>query len=37
MWAQIEAIVGSEKRLKLVAQNIVEYCEQRLGSHMEGK
>jgi type I restriction enzyme R subunit len=26
-WAQIEAIVGAEKRLKLIAQDIVEHVE----------
>jgi type I restriction enzyme, R subunit len=35
-WAQIEAIVGSEKRLKLIAQDIVEHFEQRL-EVMDGK
>jgi type I restriction enzyme R subunit len=35
-WAQIEAIVGAEKRLKLVAQDIVEHFKQRLDA-MEGK
>ncbi|MFH1219050.1 MAG: type I restriction endonuclease subunit R [Candidatus Eisenbacteria bacterium] len=35
-WAQLEAIVGSEKRLKLVAKDIVEHFEQRLDA-MEGK
>ena len=29
-WAQLEAIVGAEKRLKLVAQDIVAHFEQRL-------
>ncbi|MCX6000245.1 MAG: type I restriction endonuclease subunit R, partial [Chloroflexi bacterium] len=28
-WAQLEAIVGSEKRLKLIARDIVEHFEQR--------
>ena len=35
-WAQLEAIVGSEKRLKLVAQDIVSHFEQRLEA-MDGK
>ena len=35
-WAQLEAIVGSEKRLKQVAQDIVEHLKQRLEA-MEGK
>jgi type I restriction enzyme R subunit len=35
-WAQLEAIVGSEKRLKLVAQDIVSHYEQRLEA-MDGK
>jgi type I restriction enzyme R subunit len=35
-WAQLEAVVGSEKRLKLVAKDIVEHFEQRL-SAMDGK
>ena len=35
-WAQLEAIVGSEKRLKLVARDIVEHFEQRL-SALDGK
>jgi type I restriction enzyme R subunit len=35
-WAQLEAIVGSEKRLKLVAEDIVEHFEKRLEA-MEGK
>ena len=35
-WAQLEAIVGSEKRLKLVAKDIVEHFEERL-SAMDGK
>ena len=29
-WAQLEAVVGAEKRLKLVAEDIVEHFEQRL-------
>ena len=35
-WAQLEAIVGSEKRLKLVAKDMVEHFEERL-SAMDGK
>jgi len=29
-WAQLEAVVGAEKRLKLIAQDIVEHFEKRL-------
>ncbi len=35
-WAQVEAIVGAEKRLALVARDLVEHFEQRL-SAMDGK
>ncbi|HIQ21110.1 MAG TPA: type I restriction endonuclease subunit R [Planctomycetes bacterium] len=35
-WAQLEAIVGSEKRLRLVARDIVEHFERRLEA-MDGK
>ena len=35
-WAQLEAIVGAEKRLKLVAQDIVSHFEQRLEA-LDGK
>ncbi|MDQ7859963.1 MAG: HsdR family type I site-specific deoxyribonuclease, partial [Armatimonadota bacterium] len=35
-WAQLEAIVGAEKRLKLVAQDIVEHFEKRLEA-LDGK
>jgi len=35
-WAQLEAVVGAEKRLALVARDLVEHFEQRL-SAMEGK
>ncbi len=35
-WAQLEALVGTEKRLKLIARDIVDHYEQRLES-MEGK
>ena len=35
-WAQLEAVVGSEKRLTLIAKDIVEHYEKRLEA-MEGK
>jgi type I restriction enzyme R subunit len=35
-WAQLEAVVGSAKRLGIVAQDIVEHFEKRLAA-MEGK
>lgn len=35
-WAQLEAIVGSEKRLDLVARDLVEHYEERLEA-MDGK
>ena len=35
-WAQLEAVVGAEKRLALVAQDIVEHFEKRLEA-MDGK
>ena len=35
-WSQLEAIVGSEKRLKLVAADLVEHFERRLEA-MDGK
>lgn len=35
-WAQLEAIVGAERRLQLIAQDIVEHFERRLEA-MEGK
>ncbi|MER3417412.1 MAG: DEAD/DEAH box helicase, partial [Gemmataceae bacterium] len=35
-WAQLEAIVGAEKRLKLVARDIVEHFERRLEA-LDGK
>jgi type I restriction enzyme R subunit len=35
-WAQLEAVVGAEKRLELVAKDIVEHFEKRLEA-MEGK
>jgi type I restriction enzyme R subunit len=36
-WAQLEAIVGSEKRLKLIAEDLVAHWERRLEDGMEGK
>ncbi len=35
-WAQLEALVGTEKRLKLIAQDLVKHFEERL-SAMDGK
>jgi type I restriction enzyme R subunit len=35
-WAQLEAVVGSEKRLTLIAEDIVEHYEKRLEA-MDGK
>ena len=35
-WAQLEAVVGSERRLKLVAQDIIDHFEQRLET-LDGK
>jgi type I restriction enzyme R subunit len=35
-WAQLEAVVGTEKRLKLIAQDIIEHFEKRLEA-MDGK
>lgn len=35
-WAQLEVLVGAEKRIKLIAQDIVDHFEQRLET-MEGK
>ncbi|MEX1025029.1 MAG: type I restriction endonuclease subunit R [Planctomycetota bacterium] len=35
-WAQLEAVVGSDKRLKVVAKDIVEHFEQRLEA-LDGK
>ena len=35
-WAQLEAVVGTERRLRIVAQDIVDHFEQRL-EVMEGK
>jgi type I restriction enzyme R subunit len=35
-WAQIEAVVGAERRLRLVAQDIVDHFEKRLDA-MDGK
>lgn len=36
-WAQLEALVGSEKRLKLIAADLVSHWERRLEDAMEGK
>jgi type I restriction enzyme R subunit len=35
-WAQLEAIVGSERRIKLIARDLVEHFENRLAT-MDGK
>ncbi|HPN32920.1 MAG TPA: type I restriction endonuclease subunit R [bacterium] len=35
-WAQLEALVGTEKRLKLIAEDLVKHFEERL-SAMDGK
>src|SRR5207237_1148407 len=35
-WAQLEALVGSENRIRLVAQDLVEHFENRLAT-MDGK
>jgi len=35
-WARLEAIVGSEKRIKLIAMDIVDHFERRL-EVLEGK
>ena len=35
-WAQLEAVVGSERRLKLIAKDVVEHFEKRLEA-MQGK
>jgi type I restriction enzyme, R subunit len=35
-WAQLEAVVGSENRIKLIAQDLVDHFETRLGA-MAGK
>jgi len=35
-WAQLEAVVGSESRLKLIAQDLLDHFESRLGT-MNGK
>src|SRR5579883_3401636 len=35
-WAQLEAIVGAEKRLRLIAEDLVRHFEERLAA-MEGK
>ncbi|HKQ49912.1 MAG TPA: type I restriction endonuclease subunit R [Phycisphaerae bacterium] len=36
-WAQLEALVGSEKRVKLIAADLVAHWERRLEDGMEGK
>jgi len=36
-WAQLEAIVGSEQRIKLVAADLVAHWERRLEDAMDGK
>jgi type I restriction enzyme R subunit len=35
-WAQLEAVVGSENRIKLIARDLVDHFENRLGT-MDGK
>lgn len=35
-WAQLEALVGTDKRVKLIAEDLVKHFEQRLGA-MDGK
>jgi len=35
-WARLEAMIGSEKRIKLIAKDVVEHFENRLGA-MDGK
>ena len=35
-WAQLEAVVGSENRIKLIASDLVEHFENRLAA-MDGK
>jgi len=35
-WAQLEAVVGSENRIKLIARDLVDHFEDRLGA-MDGK
>jgi len=35
-WAQLEAVVGSENRIRLIARDLVEHFENRLGA-MDGK
>ena len=32
-WAQLEAVVGAEKRIELIAQDLVDHFEDRLGGH----
>ncbi len=36
-WAQLEAVVGSENRIRLIAGDLVEHWERRLSDAMEGK
>ncbi len=36
-WAQLEAVVGAEKRIKLIAADLVAHWERRLEDGMEGK
>ncbi|MBX3316423.1 MAG: type I restriction endonuclease subunit R [Phycisphaeraceae bacterium] len=36
-WAQLEAIVGSEKRIRLIAEDLVAHWERRLEDGMDGK
>ena len=36
-WAQLEAVVGSETRIQLIARDLVEHWERRLNDGMEGK
>ncbi|MEX0958514.1 MAG: type I restriction endonuclease subunit R [Burkholderiales bacterium] len=36
-WAQLEAVVGSENRIKLIARDLVEHWERRVGDGMVGK
>lgn len=36
-WAQLEAVVGAEKRLKLIAADLVSHWDRRLEDGMEGK
>lgn len=36
-WAQLEALVGADKRLKLIAKDLVEHWEKRLADGLPGK